>query len=221
MVRFIVLALALVWASPASAAPVTYVFTSGSAIVTADTFPSGTSVVAPTPALPLSGTFVEFDDMVPSLLDFEITLAPTGPIPVLGGYGGFSTFEILTATLEPDVGFSATVTPLGPGTFSVSASGVHVVADYLASPPPTGPIAIDFPTTFTGTIDIVAMTLELDEFSLALIPGASLGEAEDLLVKADVMFTGTVVPEPTAGLLILAALGTLVARARLPKVLTR
>ncbi|MCP4002792.1 MAG: hypothetical protein GY725_01225 [bacterium] len=206
-------------ALPASAAPTTYNFTSGDATITADTTPGGVSVLA-SASYPLDGIFVEFDDALPALTDFAISVAPTGVIAMANPYGGYDQLEIVSAILTPGVGYTNFFVAGGPTSYSFAVGPVEVNAVYnvtdstLTNPPQLGVPLTFSNSSISGTIDISLMQLELSGLTLGVLSGAAFGEADDLVIKADITLEGTAVPEPGLGVLLGMAIGTFIAVAR-------
>lgn len=212
-VLFCSLAFLLV-ATSASASPITFFFTSGSAQVTATA--GATPIVDAT--ITLGGVFVTFDPMVPEVVDFSITVPQSAPIAMLNEYGGFDTFVIESASIDPGATYSnLSVTQTGATSWSFLVGPIDVAGVYSAShtsgiPPPVMNIAAPFVGTsfLNGSIDTDLMTFELLGVTLAQLPGAAFGEADDLIVKADLTWTG-VVPEPGTALLLSSGLVVLAA----------
>jgi hypothetical protein len=198
----------------ASATPLTFYFSGGSAHVTATA--GATLIVDET--IDLDGAFVTFDPAVPEVVDFSITAGQSDPISMLTPYGGFDTFVIESANISPGTGYSNfVVSPTGPSTWSVLIGPVDVAGVYSASSSGGAPPApvMNLPVPFSGaalsfmngTIDTDLMTFELLGITLAEIPGSDLEfpEGDDLIVKADVTWFGAV-PEPSTALLLATGL---------------
>lgn len=196
-------------AGTATAAPVTYYFTGGSAFITVT---AGTSTLAGVP-LTLDGISATFDEVAPELTSFNFTTTPDQSITLSSAFGGYDQIVVNSATLTPGVGYSNLfASNNGGGNYSVTVSPVHTAGIYSASysggPPPAPvnnvPIMFDNTTPLVATIDVVNGTFELLGVTLAVIPVA--GETSPLIVKADLTFQGmTQVPEP--GSLALLAMG--------------
>jgi hypothetical protein len=203
---------AVLWASaaslsaaPAVALPQTYTFVSGSAHVTALVI--GQSSFLVDTVVDLNGTFFDFDTAPVGVPNFQISLTPTGPIPMTGTYGGYDMFTINSAVLVPDAGHSSTGVPAGGSEYSVSMGPLVVNAVYSATDSTnTNPPANNVPLSFSNpslnaTVDTNLITFELFGVTLGYIPGALVGETADLIVKGDITFVGAV-PEPTTGSLL-------------------
>ncbi len=201
----------LVVASEAQAAPITFFFDSGSANFVAKRS-SDLSVVASS-MLDMDGVFVTYDPDSPAILDFELSMASSDPITMQQVYGGFDTFVIESASLQPNVNYGSLLVDIpSPGRFLFALGNVDVLGVYSAyssSGPPPDPVfnvAVPFssPTALAGILDVNAMTLELSGVTLAIIPGALLTQPEpdDLILLADVSWTGTLVPEPSTAILV-------------------
>jgi len=194
--------------APAIAAPIQYFFDSGSAKVTATRTSDASSVVDTT--ISLDGVFVTFDAALGELIDFSITAPLSGAIPMLQSYGGFDTFVVESASIVPGGTYSSIFTSMiGPATYSFLVGPVDVAGVYGAfnsgGPPPFPVSGVPVPfaglSFLNGTINTDTLVLELLGITLAEIPGASFGEADDLIVKADITWTG-LVPEPSTALLM-------------------
>ena len=202
--------LSLLVANPALAAPITMFFSSGSADVTA-TRTSDNSLVVDIQDLALGGLYVTFDADAPSLMDFSITVPMSGAISTLQPWGGFDTFVIESASITPGAAYTSTfVTQTSPTMFSFLVGPVDVVGVYSAYNSAGGPASgvSNVPVPFqggsflNGTIDTDNMTLELLGITLTQLPGFFFGESDNLIVKADITWTG-VAPEPSAPVLFM------------------
>jgi hypothetical protein len=221
MVLAVAIATAVCLAGNAWASPVTFFFDSGSAHVTATRSSDNSIVVSETVAL--DGVFVEFDAAVPELVDFDISAAMTGAISMLQPWGGFDTFVIESASITPGVAYSSIfVSMIGPTQYSFLVGPVDVDGVYSAfnsgGPPPLPVMNVPVPfvgaSFLNGTIDTDSMVLELLGITLAEIPGAAFGETDNLLIKADITWTGAV-PEPGTSILVGLGLFLLASRRRI------
>lgn len=192
---------------PGTASALTYNWTSGTVTISAT---AGADVILAPVQVPMDGVFVEFDDTgAGTLVDFLITIPTTPLLMLTQPYGGYDQFEIESADLSPGVGFTNLFNQnLGGGLYSVLASpldanGVYSAYDSTMTNPPLANIAVPFTDTssINGTVNIMMGTLELTGITLAQVPaGFFPGEVDDLEIKADLLFTGSV-PEPATGLL--------------------
>lgn len=197
----------LMLAASASALPQTFTFGSGQAHITASVVGSPTLLVDE--VVYLDGSFFDFDTSPVGVPDFEISIAPAGPISMSAQYGGFDTFVINSAFLVPDTGYSSSGVLVSGTEYGVAMGPLIVNAVYSASDSTnTNPPVNNLPLSFTNpslnaTIDTDLLTFELLGVTLGVLPGALVGEANDLIVKGDIIFLGaTPVPEPATGALI-------------------
>ncbi len=200
---------ALAFAGAANAAPVQYQFVTGQAFITVSV---GTNTLAST-ALDMNGIFAEFDSVVPALTDFDFTTYPNQSITLSSAFGGYDQIVVNSASLTPGAGYTNLfASDNGGGNYSVTVAPVHVSGIYSASnsagPPPPAvsnvPIMYDNTTPLVATIDVANGIFTLGGITLAVLQVP--GEAEPLIVKADLSFKGMVaVPEP--GALALVGLG--------------
>ena len=184
--------------------------------VTATTSQTNEVVMSAT-TVPMDGSFVTFDDATIDLLDFLFRVPQTGVISTNGSvWGGYEELVIESATIQPGVGYSTLFgSSLGGGVFTFLAGptdidGVYSATDLDAILPDINnlPINVTDTSLINGTIDTNLVELEMLGITLAAIPGAGFGETQDLIVKADILFVGEIVPEPgTAALLSLGVVG--------------
>ena len=188
-------------AAPAAAAPITYNFTGGTITVSAETT-SGATVLAAT-QVALDGVFVTFDSATIDLVDFKFTVPTTGVLSLSGAYGPYDQFVIESAMLQPGSPYS-TVSgmDLGGGSYSFAAGFVDIDGVYSAShtsgsPLPISNVSVPFTddSFISGFINVTTGDLQLTGITLAILPGSLFSETEDLIVKADIVFTGAL-PEP-------------------------
>ena len=193
--------------TPGTATALTYGFTSGTVTITAT---AGVNTVMLPTVVPMTGVFVEFDDTgAGALVGFLVTLGPTATLSLTTPYGGFDEVVIESADVSPGVGFTNLFNQdLGGGLYSVLAApldtnGVYSASDSTLVNPPVMNVAVPFSDTsaINGTVDINLGTLELTGITLTQLPAALFGETDNLVVKADLTFTG-VVPEPSTALLV-------------------
>jgi len=203
-------------ASSSQATPVTYLFTGGSATLSA-TSSFGSIGLA---AIPLTGTEVTFDSAVPSIISFEFTAGPTGALPLSGILSGISV-TLASLTIEPGSGFSSVVSPPVGMTYNYTASNIAVSGVASLS----GAVSLP-PTAFSsnnpflaGQIQLGSGTLALNGITLGVINVPAIGPfpGGPITLKADVLFTG-VVPEPGTGLLLGAGVAALAGARRRARV---
>ena len=213
MGRFLLcLLLILAIASSSAAVPINYFFDTGSAHVTA-TRTSDNSLVVDT-TLSLDGLFVTFDPASITLDDFEITAPISAAISMLQLWGDFDTFVVESASITPGGGYTSLSGGGSSPTFNFLVGPIDVAGIYGASytgnlpPPPVIPAPVsNVPVPFVGssfmngTINTDTLVLELLGITLAHVPGVTFGETDDLIIKADITWSGTV-PEPSTVALV-------------------
>jgi hypothetical protein len=204
---------------PGVSAATSFYFTSGSATVTATA--GGSSVLSAT-VVAIDGVFIEFDEAGNGqLVDFDITLPQSGTLNLSTPYGGYDQVVIESADLSPGIGFSNLNNQnLGGGIYTFLAgptdiNGVYSASDSTLTNPPMMNVPVPFVDTslLSGTVNVTLGTLELTGITLTMLPGGAFGEANDLVVKADISFTG-LVPEPGTGLLMGVGLTLMTIRRR-------
>lgn len=209
------------FALSAQAVPTTLNLTSGSVTVTATTSVTGQTVMSAT-TVPMDGSFVTFDDATIDLVDFLFTVPQTNTISLNGAvWGGYEELVIESATIQPGVGYGTLFNnDLGGGVYTFLAGptdidGVYSTTDLDGVLPPINnlPINVTDTSLINGTIDTNQLTLELTGITLATLPGAGFGESEDLVVKADILFTGQI-PEPGSAALLSFGVTWVAIRAR-------
>ena len=191
-------------ASAVQAAPVTYNFTSGSAVLTLTAGPS--SLLAPASTVVLDGTQVTFDATALQVNSFQFI--DNGPSNLVGA--GLFTGTTLTIT-------NLNIIP-GPGYLTLAASGTNPY-NYLV-----GPVAVSGtyalsgaitqgPTAFSSLNPSLAGQITLGGVTNLTLSGITLGSftipsVGTATLKADVIFNG-VVPVPAAVWLFGSGLGLL------------
>ena len=203
------LALLALAAAPASAAPVQYDFDSGFVTLTASV---GGVDISPPVTTDLVGTQVTIDASVPELVSLE--LDAIGPISLAlpSPFAGDLVIESLSLS-----GSSGLLVPLDPGPpaeffFLVDPLAIELVVQDPSAPPFTSmPIAIATESAASGSLFVSADGSELSLSGITLgVLDLDLGvgsNVDPLVLKADFVFSGSPIPEPSAALLY--ALGAL------------
>ncbi len=210
----LVLLLGLLLPAASTATAVTYTFSSGDVDVTGTV---GGSTLFSHTGIPLTGNFIIFDDMAPSIDGIDITGGPSALITLSSPYGGADAFTLDSFSIVPNAGFTQTVAG-GPTSFTFSAGPLDVSGSATSysggSPIGTIPFSTTTIAPITGTFDLTTGALTLTGVTFVLID-ASLapGETEDLIVKADITFFG--VPEPSMALLLTVGMACAVRRRRI------
>ena len=226
-------------ASGVQASPVTYNFTTGSV----DIFATITGVsgnVLDEQDIPLTGQYIEFDDMVPELLDIVLTMGSEGPFTLTQAFNGYDTITIHSAALQPCSpctadnsaivnfdGSMVSVLNAAVANFSYVAKHLQVVANISASnsagPPPPPLVNAPFMTwnpTAAGTITLNTTTNQLimSGITIATIQDA-LNANKVLSIKGDFTFEGNpAAPEPGSAILLgVGLLGLLAAGRRVSR----
>ncbi len=203
------LGLAIVLGSaPASALPVTYLFSSGSVSLFAT---SGGSPVGGPVNVALTGVSVTVDEVALTIPTLTFTVGSTGIIPV--SYGSFTTFNLDFASVT-GTGGTLVLNDIGPPAEYGFNMTVNITGQFDANPPPLNniPFAI-LGAAGDGLIFIDGNELTLSQITIGAIDPDGPGGLAPLLVKGDFIFIGTV-PEPGTALLLGGGLVTLVAGAR-------
>jgi hypothetical protein len=198
-------------ASAADATPVTYTFAGGSARITATL--NGASILPPPGSISvsLSGTFVEFDDSPPALVDFEFTL----PIVAvsLGGLLAGNSVTLSGVSVEPGAGYPSPNVIFGSNPYTYTVGPVAVTGSLTGSGPLLGAVSIPgfsiVDPSLSGSVTLGGGgSLALNGITIGTVAvpaSAYLPSGGTLSFKADVLFTG--VPEPGTALLLAAGLG--------------
>lgn len=192
----------------ASAAPITYAFTSGTvtlrAILDDGTVTSVLSGPTPVNVL-LGGTSVTFDPaggINGSLIDFELVPASLLLLDLDESLVGLDTISVANARLVNDTSTQSFVSPTGE--FFVNTIITADVSGFLPGGIPFGPESVtSIDSEVTGNLGVAGDTITFNLAGINIARFAQLpGPGPDVLVKADFTFIGTVVPEPGTALLI-------------------
>lgn len=201
----------------ATAAPITYVFTSGTvtlrAILDDGTVTSVLSGPTPVHVL-LGGTSVTFDPaggINGSLIDFELVPASLIHLDLDESLVGLDTISVANARLVNDTSTQSFVSPAGD--FFVNTIITADVSGFLPGGIPFGPESVtSIDSAVTGNLGIAGDTITFNLSGINIARFAQLpGPGPDVLVKADFTFIG-VIPEPGTALLLGLGLGALAAR---------
>lgn len=207
--------LALLAAPIASAAPITRTITGGlSQILVYRGQPViGSIPLGSTFTTSVSGTLV-IDEAAQSVNSLDITLGPDIPLALSSPYGGFDNIVINTANVQDGAGYTSSLELTSASAFEVSAGPLDVAAVWSGSDSTlVNPPASNMPISFSAPqINmVIGDTAELTGLTLFFVPGAMVGETEDLLVVANLDLGLTPIPEPSSALLLGLALAGLAA----------
>ena len=192
----------------ASAAPITYVFTSGTvtlrAILDDGTVTSVLSGPSPVHVL-LGVTSVTFDPdggINGSLIDFELVPDSILELDLDESLVGLDTISVANARLVNDTSTQSFVSPTGQ--FFVNTIITADVSGFLPGGIPFGPESVNsIDSEVTGSLGVAGDTITFNLAGINIARFAQLpGPGPDVLVKADFSFVGTVIPEPGTVLLI-------------------
>jgi hypothetical protein len=193
--------LLLIWVAGATAAPITYEFTSGSATLSVEQ--GGVEIGAATGLL--TGTSLTFDAASLEVVDFEFSLGETS-ITLAPALGGIENLVIESAVFTPGAGYATlSGSDLGGGAYFVVAGPVDVDGSWRSE----APGAINPSTSFSTTNPFLSADLSVAGGSLSAL-GITLGVldlgGEQVTVKADLAFEGLQpgIPEPSAAVLMAA-----------------
>jgi hypothetical protein len=203
--------LTLLSASVAQALPVLNTITSG--LVQVQVFLGDDVLLGATFTTAVSGTVV-VDEAAQSLEALDITLGPDIPLTLSSAYGGYDNIVIETANFANGAGFSSTLISSTPSEFQVAVGPVDVSASWagtdssLVNPPASG---VPFGSRIPSITSIFSNGLVMNGLALFEVDGEEFGEAEDLLVLANLNLTLSSepptpvvapVPEPSTAMLI-------------------
>ena len=197
-------------AGAVQAAPVTYNFTSGSAVLSL-TAPVVGSLLAPN-SIALDGTQVTFDATALTVNSFQFNDAGPAAINGAGALGG-TTVTITNLNIIPGLGYASTAVGTNPYNYlvgPVAVSGTYALSGAIVQ----GPTAFSSVNpSLAGLITLGGVTtlslsgITLGTFTLPAALGPPLA-GQSATLKADILFTG-VVPVPAAVWLFGSGLGLL------------
>lgn len=204
--RLIAVAAATLIAASAQAAPITYLFTSGSVTITGTV---GGSPVAGPVTVALTGSAVQIDE--PTTLNYLLlSIGTSGSISIAPPYLGFTSINIDFASLSAFGGTLSVFDPGPPAGYNYSIGPVYVSGQFDAVNVNPFLSVTDQPFGFvnpsaSGTLFVdTNVALALDGITIGSIDPDGPGGMDPLVLKGDFLFEG-VVPEP--GTAILLALG--------------
>ncbi len=205
----------LVVASSAIAVPVQYLFDSGFVTITASV--GGVDIGGPVTTA-LDGIQVTIDEALPELVSIDLT-AP-GPIDMNLGPGiGYTELTIENLAISGGSGLLFLVSPGPPASeyfFLVDPLVVDVIVSAEGGGlPPLVSVPLSSSPAGSGGIFVTQDINELSLSGITIGSFAPIGSSMDpIVLKADFVFSGSPIPEPSAALLFAAGLLTLGARMR-------
>lgn len=198
----------------ALAAPVQYLFDSGFVTITASV--GGVDIGGPVTA-DLNGLQITIDEDVPELVSIDLTAPGPIDLSLSPDYLGYTDVTIESLALSGGSGLLVQVTP-GPPISEYFFLVDPLVADLVVSAqgsgvPPLVSVPISGQAPGSGSLFIDA---DLDQLSLSGITIGAFAPFGDqtapLVLKADFVFSGSPIPEPSAALLFAFGLLTVGAR---------
>ncbi len=229
--RFLLVAAFLFVSVPASAAPITYGWTSGTITVQGRQFSDNPLIVDETLQLG-ANSFLNWDPTgtptgfgVGTITDFLMSLSPNqGLFMTLQDWGPWDQFNVETGDIFNGPLFETVVSFGG----SVSTTGIVIDATYSAfdsgggfGSGPGQAANVEDVNEFNSTLTFGAGTVQLSVAGVVMgrVDGTPFGEAgNDLILTANIAFFGdssvTPVPEPSTGLLLAMGLVAMTAAQR-------
>ncbi len=208
-------AVALLWTGRASAVSESYLFTSGSAVLTAFHVvdvggQQQLRLVGGPLSIGLDGIQVSVDEGALQIVSIDLSSAGPWILPVdIVMMGGYDQIQISNSTLQGGDGPMTFLDPGPPRAYSYSSTPVVVVADLLATgpslPPSSAPGFVMNSPAASGLLYLtgsgIGATLTIDGVTIADFTSPFSGQRA--IVKGDFLFEGAIpVPEPGAGLLL-------------------
>ncbi len=232
----------LLFALPASAAPIVYGENQSVSTITIQARTSIGDVLIFNETLDLStDSYATWDaagipDSAPAggtgtLDDFLFRIIPgQGPFSTVAPFGPYDEITIVSGDINPHATSPYStlfIFPAGGTTVNFAVGAIDIDAYYDASnsggsPAPSGPTAADITgiTNMSGNATFTAgsIQLEISGLVMGVVDGTPFGEVEDLNLTANISFHGssnvTPTPEPSTGLLVALGLAGLGARRR-------
>jgi len=177
-----------------------------------------TQLATATVALQLTST-ITVESVTEEIVGMDFILVGGTVLNLASPYGGYDTVTLDAVTVATGPSSSIARQTVG-SVYTFVATDVEVTATYsasdsLGSTPPAPGQPISFMTNFNGVYDATTATVSMFAVTLGVVPGTAFGEAEDLIVTGDFNVeggSGSLVPEPSAGLLIGVGLAFLATR---------